>query len=178
MAALNAASHARMANSRSVSLSSGGSSGPYLGGITPGNQSTHDLPGSSGVHSHFQVPNHTGVLPPNSVNPSFDSSMSNSGPRIAPTQANVKQRQMGFLNGVANVMIKLNTPLPPALTGVPAPNYDPATSMFKVIEPSTEVGAFRLVGRDVDLFKLWGLVMQNGGGHAVCYSIYLIKLPA
>lgn len=85
---------------------------------------------------------------------------------------------MGFLNGVANVMIKLNTPLPPALTGVPAPNYDPATSMFKVIEPSTEVGAFRLVGRDVDLFKLWGLVMQNGGGHAVCYSIYLIKLPA
>lgn len=80
---------------------------------------------------------------------------------------NFKQRQTGFLNYVAHVMIKRNSPLPPALTGVQAPTYDPNTSPFKVIEPSQSVGAFRLAGKDVDLFKLWGLVVQNGGSQQV-----------
>ena len=65
-------------------------------------------------------------------------------------------------------MSKRNTPLPPALTGVPIPDYDHTNSPWKLIEPSSEVGSFRLAGKDVNLFKLWGLVQHNGGGHAVC----------
>ncbi|KAJ7597179.1 hypothetical protein C8J56DRAFT_1011680 [Mycena floridula] len=98
------------------------------------------------------------------VNTSFlDPTMANA----RPGQQNLKNRQHGFLNALSNIMAKRNTPLPPALTGVAAPNYDPATSLFKIIEPSAEVGAFRLAGRDIELFKLWGLVVQNGGAQAL-----------
>ncbi|TFK76957.1 hypothetical protein BDN72DRAFT_908964 [Pluteus cervinus] len=81
-------------------------------------------------------------------------------------QANaVKQRQAGFLQGLANWMAKRGTPLPPALTGIPTPNYDPSSPMWQFIEPSTtDIGSFRLAGKDVNLFKLWTFVLQHGGG--------------
>lgn len=161
IAALNAASQLRMANTRaaapSTPLSTGGtSSGSYLGGTVA--NSSHDV----GVH-----------LPPNQGhNPAFlDPSMSQSrqGPPL-------QHRQQGFLNGLATVMIKRGTPLPPALTGFPAPNYDPSTTTFSAVEPSAEPGAFRLLGKDIDLFKLWGLVFQHGGASAV--RVTFIRLSA
>ncbi|KAK0456210.1 hypothetical protein EV421DRAFT_1750991 [Armillaria borealis] len=168
MAALSAASNARMANSRSASMG-GTSSGSYLGGITSGMHSTvsHDQPVSAGGHSNFQMPN---SQPPNSANaPFLDPTMSNpAAPRSGPSSAQYRQRHQGFLAGLANIMAKRNTPLPPALTGIPTPNYDPNTSQFKMIEPSqTETGCFRLAGRDIDLFKLWGLTIQQGGGSVI-----------
>ncbi len=148
----------------------GTSSGSYLGGITSGMHSTvsHDQPVSAGGHSNFQMPN---SQPPNSANaPFLDPTMSNpAAPRSGPSSAQYRQRHQGFLAGLANIMAKRNTPLPPALTGIPTPNYDPNTSQFKMIEPSpTETGCFRLAGRDIDLFKLWGLTIQQGGGSVVC----------
>ncbi|KAJ7630741.1 hypothetical protein FB45DRAFT_916453 [Roridomyces roridus] len=77
--------------------------------------------------------------------------------------SSLKQRQYGFLNGLARIMVGRNTPLPPALTGVDTPSYDPANTQWKILEPA-EVGAFRLAGRDIELFKLWGIVFQAGGG--------------
>ncbi|KAK0465423.1 uncharacterized protein EV420DRAFT_958602 [Desarmillaria tabescens] len=169
MAALSAASNARMANSRSASVVGGTSSGSYLGGITSGMHSTvsHDQSASAGGHPNFQMPN---SQPPNSANaPFLDPTMSNpAAPRSAPSSAQYRQRHQGFLAGLANIMAKRNTPLPPALTGIPTPNYDPNTSQFKMIEPSqTEIGCFRLAGRDIDLFKLWGLTIQQGGGSVI-----------
>ncbi|KAJ3561107.1 hypothetical protein NP233_g10398 [Leucocoprinus birnbaumii] len=79
----------------------------------------------------------------------------------------LKQRQQNFLNGLAGVMAKRNTPLPPTLTGIPTPNYDPNNSPWSYIEPSAEIGSFRLANQDVSLFKLWGLVMQHGGAQAL-----------
>ncbi|KAL9716105.1 hypothetical protein Ac2012v2_000550 [Leucoagaricus gongylophorus] len=76
-------------------------------------------------------------------------------------------RQQSFLNGLASVMAKRNTPLPPSLTGVPSPGYDPASSPWSYIEPSSQIGSFRLANHDVSLFKLWGLAMQYGGAHAL-----------
>ncbi|KAJ7107628.1 hypothetical protein C8R43DRAFT_1243642 [Mycena crocata] len=139
---------------RTRAASNGGtSSGPYLGGINP----THDL---TTAHPSFSMPN-TGM------NPSFlDPAMAHSNPaaRNHPSQsASIKQRQVGFLNGLARIMASRNTPLPPALTGIETPTYDPNTTQWKILEPA-DVGAFRLAGRDIDLFKLWGLVFQNGGG--------------
>ncbi|KAF8225042.1 hypothetical protein L208DRAFT_1380821 [Tricholoma matsutake] len=176
IAALNAASQARIANSRpapQLNLSGGTNSAPFLGGINPPNYpaTNHDLlPGSSVSHTTFQMQNNPG-LPPTPNSASFlDPSMSQPSAAARNPQHpsnSLKQRQQGFLQGLANVMAKRGTPLPPALTGVPVPNYDHGTSMWKTIELSSEVGSFRLAGKDIDLFKLWGLVFQNGGGSVV-----------
>lgn len=178
MAALSAANQARIANSRAPSAPvplGGTSSGSYLGGINSSNTAVpHDiLSGPMSGSTNFQMSNNhvmsspanTGVMP--LLDPSMSQSTSATRNQMQPT-ASLRQRQHGFLNGLANVMAKRNTPLPPALTGIPTPNYDPNTTVWKMIEPSpTEVGSFRLAGKDVDLFKLWGLVLQHGGGAAV-----------
>lgn len=173
MAALTAANHARIAaNSRpppSMSAGGGTSSGPFLGGITPAGYSSskHDLlPASANGHANFQLPNNHGVpqTPNSAVNASFlDPPMSQPSAH-APS---LKLRQQNFLNGLASVMAKRNTPLPPNLTGVPSPNFDPNNSPWSYIEPSAEIGSFRLANQDVNLFKLWGLVMQHGGAQAL-----------
>jgi SWI/SNF chromatin-remodeling complex subunit SWI1 len=161
MAALSAANQARISqNTRNTLPTTGGiSSGPYLGvnshTYPPGG---HDLMSNANPHPNFQ--NNYGT--PNSVpNASFPD------PRNQAGSSSLKQRQQGFLQGLAGLMAKRNTPLPPSLTGIPFPNYDPSNTLWSIIEPSSEVGSFRLAGRDVDLFKLWGLVFQQGGGHTV-----------
>lgn len=167
MAALSAASQARIANSRPAPLSnssSGTNSAPFLGGTTSTNYPANldSLPGST-AHAAFSMQNNHG-----SNSAAFlDSSMSQPVRNQTQPSTPLKQRQQGFLNGLAQVMAKQrNTPLPPALTGLPTPNYDPNTSPFKAIE-SSEVGSFRLAGKDIDLFKLWGIAIQSGGGPAV-----------
>ncbi|RDB28970.1 SWI/SNF chromatin-remodeling complex subunit sol1 [Hypsizygus marmoreus] len=172
MAALSAASQARIANSRPTPLLNppgGTNSAPFLGGITaPSYPAANYDPssGSSATHATFQAPNAQSL--PSSSNPAsfLDPSMAHQT-RNTPQNTTLKQRQQGFLNGLANVMASRGTPLPPAITGVPAPNYDPNTSQWKSLEPSSEVGFFRLAGKDINLFKLWGSVFQSGGGHAV-----------
>jgi SWI/SNF chromatin-remodeling complex subunit SWI1 len=175
MAALSAASQARIANSRpppsQLNLSGGTNSAPFLGGINTPQYTAlnHDImPSSSTATPAFQMPNNHG-LPPTPNPASFlDSPQPSASTRNPPhPSTSLKQRQQGFLQGLANVMAKRNTPLPPALTGIPVQNYDPATSPWKTIEPSSEIGSFRLAGKDIDLFKLWGLVFQNGGGSVV-----------
>ena len=173
MAALSAANQTRISqNTRTGNSLPTAGSGPYLGAINshtypPGG---HDLMSNANPHSSFQVPNNNYGLPltPNSVpNATFpDPAMSQS--RNQPSgSSSLKQRQQGFLQGLAGLMAKRNTPLPPSLTGIPYSNYDPSNTLWSIIEPSPEIGSFRLAGRDVDLFKLWGLVFQQGGGHTV-----------
>ncbi|KAG2023320.1 hypothetical protein CC2G_000985 [Coprinopsis cinerea AmutBmut pab1-1] len=78
-----------------------------------------------------------------------------------------QQRQHGFLQGLHNLMAIRGMPLPPALTGIPVPNYDHSTSPWSAIEPGSEVGTFKVAGKDVNLFRLWGTVFQNGGGRVL-----------
>ncbi|KAJ7139928.1 hypothetical protein C8R44DRAFT_765813 [Mycena epipterygia] len=156
MAAINAANQVR--TRASIGIGGGVSSGPYLGGINP-----HDL-----TTGH---PNAQGLPQASNpgMNPSFlDPAMahSNAAARNPGQSASIKQRQVGFLNGLARIMASRNTPLPPALTGIETPTYDPNATQWRMLEPA-DVGAFRLAGRDIDLFKLWGLVFQNGGGTAL-----------
>jgi SWI/SNF chromatin-remodeling complex subunit SWI1 len=174
MAALSAANQARISqNTRNTLPTTGGtSSGPYLGAINshtypPGG---HDLMSNANPHPNFQVPNNNYGLPPtpNSLpNASFSDPAMSQSRNQAPGSSSIKQRQQGFLQGLAGLMAKRNTPLPPSLTGISYPNYDANNTLWSIIEPSSEIGSFRLAGRDVDLFKLWGLVFQQGGGHTV-----------
>ena len=179
MAALTAANQTRISQNTRNTLPTAGS-GPYLGGISshtypPGG---HDLMSNANPHSNFQVPNNNygPPLTPNSVSNAAFSDPAMSQSRNQPSgSSSLKQRQQGFLQGLAGLMAKRNTPLPPSLTGIPYSNYDPSNTLWSIIEPSPEVGSFRLAGRDVDLFKLWGLVFQQGGGHTVwIYPVYLI----
>ena len=168
MAALSAASQARIANTRPTPLlnpSSGTDSGLFIGGMNPSNYSAATSFDDS--HAAQMSPSH-GVTPSLNLSTFVDPSMPHQG--SAPRQANnspLRQRQQGFLLGLANVMATRGTPLPPALTGVPTPSYDPNTSLWKSLEVSPEVGHFRLAGKDINLLKLWGSVFQSGGGHAV-----------
>jgi SWI/SNF chromatin-remodeling complex subunit SWI1 len=157
MAALNAAGMARMANGRPLP---GAGATPYLNqhsGQESGNQNLQQV-----ANTNMQA----------NTQPSADTSiMAQAYPAARASQQNaqsVKQRQRNFLSGLANMMSNRDMPLPQALTGIPS-NYDPTNSPWKVIEPTPgEVGSFRLAGRDVDLFKLWGIVFHLGGGQKVC----------
>lgn len=81
----------------------------------------------------------------------------------------LKSRRDEFLKFVAGVMNARHTPLPSTITGIPSA-YDPTTSRWKSIEPTAEPGGFRLAGSDVDLFKLWQIVLSHGGHAKVSYS--------
>ena len=50
--------------------------------------------------------------------------------------------------------------LPPALTGVPSPTYNPATSPFRF--EVVGLGVVRVSGQDIDMFKLWQSVFSSG----------------
>ncbi|PPQ67356.1 hypothetical protein CVT24_011539 [Panaeolus cyanescens] len=181
MALLNAANQARISQNNRIPPSSappsgGTSSGSYLGAINSHSYppTNHDLLSNSvNGHANFQIPNNYShpQSQSSSVNPSFlDPAMSHTNSMRGPINPQLKQRQHEFLSNLAGVMIKRGTPLPPALTGVPSA-YDPTNTMWSIIEPSLEVGSFKLAGKDVDLFKLWGIVSNQGGGHAVTNSL-------
>ena len=97
-----------------------------------------------------------------------NASAQNRGP-VAPAQI-LKSRRDEFLKFVAGVMNARQTPLPSTITGIPSA-YDPSSSPWKSIEPTSEPGGFRLAGKDIDLFKLWQLVLSHGG-HAKVSHIW------
>ena len=101
---------------------------------------------------------------------SFDPSIMNSANgfnRPPPGPQQTAERSQNFIHSLANVLYKQGAPLPPALSGIPNPNYDHSTSPYNDIEPSQEPGYFRLAGKDVDIFRLWGAVQQRGGYESV-----------
>lgn len=83
-----------------------------------------------------------------------------------------KERAHSFIVSVASLFAKRNQPLPPSLTGVAAPNYDPSTSPFKDIEPGSEPGFFKLSGKDINMFQLWSMIWQRGGMGNVRYYFH------
>lgn len=174
MAALQATSLAKAAN-RSVP---GGTSAPYFGGLSSNQHSRPDHPNSASdghafpdsqlPHNFMNVSPHLPAralrrlvthLPP-ITQPNLTQ------PSTAPMAEVMRQRKRGFLNGLANVMMQRNTPLPPALTGVPLPaTFDPAAIPWKSLEINpNDVGIIKLAGKDIDLYKLWAMVFQAGGG--------------
>ncbi|OSD03539.1 hypothetical protein PYCCODRAFT_1476932 [Trametes coccinea BRFM310] len=183
MAALQATSLAKAAN-RSAP---GGTSASYFGGLSSASHlhvpSNPALPFAAPRLSDPAVPPHDGVPPFHPLPHSPDVSqapvphqpMNPSQPQNNPAAAMQQQQQLyqqrrrNWLNGLATLMIQRGTPLPPPLTGVPfPPGYDPANMPWKSLEVSpTDLGIIRLAGKDIDLFKLWQLIIQAGGGQKV-----------
>jgi hypothetical protein len=100
--------------------------------------------------------------PPSNPTPSAD-------PQQHPQQLNPQQQRQrqAFLHGLATFMSHRNNPLPPNVTGVPVPNFDPNTTVWKALEPGTEIGTFKLAGKNIDLFRLFNLALQAGGSNKV-----------
>ncbi|KAI0757114.1 hypothetical protein C8Q80DRAFT_1265086 [Daedaleopsis nitida] len=179
MAALQATSLAKAGN-RSAP---GGTSAGYFGGMASSETAAHSRPDDSHAFPplpDLQAPNpHMNVrpfLPPDSLpfhspRPPFPTQP----PQIPQQPPNgpvhpdlVRQRKRSWLQGLGTLMAQRNLPLPPQLTGVPfPPGYDPVNMPWKSLEVSpTDLGVIRLAGKDVDLFRLWGIVINNGGGQA------------
>lgn len=183
MAALQATSIAKAGNRYAPG---GGTSAPsYFGGL-----STHQLPrtdSSSSAPELSSFPPSISAqqqgaqgpsLPPNVNSPAYillcpaahqqlQLASQNMNPAAVQQQ---QQRRKQFLIGLGNVMLQRGVPLPPQLTGMPyPPGYDPSTSPWRSLEVSNaDVGVFRLTGKDIDIFKLWALVLSAGGSMKVC----------
>ncbi|KAH9937577.1 uncharacterized protein B0H18DRAFT_1113394 [Fomitopsis serialis] len=150
MAALQATSLAKAGN-RSAP---GGTSVPYFGGLLTPQSQTSGPPA---------------LPPPDAAPPQLAAPpMAHPNPNAALHQMQQLQKRRQFLGGLAAVHSRSN-PLPPDLVGVPWPQgYDPAASPWKPLDVSrADLGVIRLAGKDVDLYKLWVLVLQGGGGHKV-----------
>jgi hypothetical protein len=85
-----------------------------------------------------------------------------------------------LLRMIAELYNRKGTPLPPALTGVQTPAWNPATSPFR-FELGSEKGVIKLAGEDVDLFKLWQILFASGLGSKVnrydeIYGLYVTLL--
>jgi SWI/SNF chromatin-remodeling complex subunit SWI1 len=176
MAALSAANMAKIANrsapghapAHSPNLNQSGSSS-YFGGNSQIQQDR-----SESVSRDF-----SNVFPQSAPSmaasnpPSFPDtpSMSMNRPNLSAgnPQLQMHQKRRQFLHGLGTLMAQRNTPLPPGLTGVPYPqNYDPNNSPWKMLEVSpVEPGYIRIAGKDVDLYRLWCIVYQHGGGMKV-----------
>lgn len=161
------------------------SSSSFIGNMgSNGVPSGHDNFGANlfnGMQSYTNIPsqNNTSIQSQQQNNFANLQMAGNPGMGAQPSAATVKQRQRNFLNGLTTVMAARRTPLPPTLTGIPNPDFNLQNSPWKTLEISNEVGAFRLGGKDVDLFKLWGLVFQAGGHDKVrvvscCILVVLI----
>lgn len=74
----------------------------------------------------------------------------------------VKARKPTMLDLISQIMMSRKTPLPPSVSGIPNPAYDPATSPWRNLEPASQIGGFKLAGKDVDLQKLWTVTHPVG----------------
>lgn len=91
-----------------------------------------------------------------------------SNPNIGPLFQQDEQRGKPVLLHMLNeIYVRRGTPLPPALTGINNPTWDPTTTPFK-FELGSERGIIKVAGHDVDLFKFWQALFAAGFTQKVC----------
>jgi hypothetical protein len=74
-----------------------------------------------------------------------------------------------FLNILSDLHSRKGTPLPPDLTGIPNDAYDFSTSQWRILELTNEPGVIRVGSNELDLFKLWQVLLSHGLSNKVCY---------
>jgi len=67
-----------------------------------------------------------------------------------------------FLNILSDLHSRKGTPLPPDLTGIPNDAYDHTTSNWRILELTSEPGVIRIGNNELDLFKLWQVLLSLG----------------
>ena len=67
-----------------------------------------------------------------------------------------------FLNILSELHSRKGTPLPPDLIGIPNDAYDYSTSQWRILELTSEPGVIRVGSNELDLFKLWQVLLSLG----------------
>ncbi|KAL5495485.1 hypothetical protein ACEPAI_948 [Sanghuangporus weigelae] len=176
LAALAAAANARRAQAQAQAAHGGPSSANFVGGITPSQSFRQDqlqsFPPSAIVNQQTSFPS-AGLPPsgPPNMQPSIPPQANQFAQRQQLTQQQAvalnKNRRMSFLQGLNRVMASRGMPLPSGITGVES-GYDPtAPSPWSNVEPASEPGGVKLAGKDIDLYRLWGMVVSLGGATRV-----------
>lgn len=123
---------------------------------------------ANGVQPSVSRPGTTAGAPQAPVDPSRPpTGVPASNPSNTQGSISKQQRTAHFLRTLGDLMQRMNTPLPPALTGHPTPTYDPMNSRYKIIETTAEPGVFKLAGKDVDLHDLFMIVGRLGSSAKV-----------
>ncbi|KAL1659953.1 hypothetical protein GGF50DRAFT_106961 [Schizophyllum commune] len=154
MAALTAAGQLRHASTRSFAGPGGGTNSAAFG--SPGPSAAHDLSSpSTPLQSGGSM--HANNFPPDAA------AAAQQNPALA-RQIMMAQQHKRFLMTLHQFHINRGNPLPPQLTGIPSPTFNPQTTIWKQVELCpTEHGAFRVAGKDVPLLRLWQIISQAGG---------------
>jgi SWI/SNF chromatin-remodeling complex subunit SWI1 len=76
----------------------------------------------------------------------------------------INNRPPQFLQSLAEFMNRAGRPLPPSVTGIVTPSYDPNTSQFRMIQGGSVPGTVKIANKDVDLHALLVFIIQRGGG--------------
>jgi SWI/SNF chromatin-remodeling complex subunit SWI1 len=108
----------------------------------------------------------------NSLLPPLPPTQPAEAPKAQPSSMpfpNPNPRAQAFLKILADFMVNRGTPLPPSLTGVATPSYNPLQSHFRWLE-APGVGVFRLAERLVDLQDLFNVVTKAGGFQKVTHD--------
>ena len=80
-----------------------------------------------------------------------------------------------FLNILGDLHSRKGTPLPPDLTGIPNEVYDYTTSQWRILELTSEPGVIRVGSNELDLFKLWQVLLSHGLSNKVRYCSHAPK---
>lgn len=112
--------------------------------------------------------------------PTMSSSLGNffiqANPNIGPLFQQDEHRGKGVLLRIlAELHTRKGRPLPPGLTGMPVPMWNPAASTFR-FELGVERGVVKIAGHDVDLFKLWQAIFHAGLLGKVCRTLFQCHL--
>jgi len=88
-------------------------------------------------------------------------------PQLRPKNPEALKHILKILQILTTIHRKRNTPLPPALLGIPSPNYDPATSPFKDIQLGPTPGTIRVADKPINIYALFAAVLSHGGAATV-----------
>ena len=67
-----------------------------------------------------------------------------------------------FLTILSDLHARKGTTLPPELTGIQNDAYDHSTSHWRSLELTSEPGVIRVGNNELDLFKLWQVLLSLG----------------
>jgi len=80
----------------------------------------------------------------------------------------VQNRPPHFLADLAGFMVRAGQPLPPSVTGIPTPTFDPNSSRLRMLQGGSMPGTIKIANKDVDLHALLVFIIQRGGSPKVC----------
>lgn len=192
LALLNATAQARAAHAQAA-VTAGQTSANFIGGTDGGPRPdntfpsrAHQLPAAAALASSYNMqqsgtPGSAPGMAQQSPTPAMGASARQ---QLTPQQQQQmamiqKQRRIAFLQNLSRTYASQHIPLPSSISGIEAPPDPNAVfpSPWRDLEPASEPGGVKFAGRDVDLFRLWSMVLSAGGASKMNQQGTWVNLP-